>query len=142
MAHIREQISFRDRYGKAKDGIKNAKDPNTIKAEMYRWMGYILMTAIIMNLLTVLVHFWNISRCEMVMEQEMELNQFYEELENENRKLISYAQTGTAQEYTDLSEKRKNANLLLEKLETETVSKGFSRDMTDVGSSLPVIRIK
>lgn len=133
MAHIREQISFRDRYGKTKDGIKNAKDPNTIKAEMYRWMGYILMTAIIMNLLTVLVHFWNISRCEMVMEQEMELNQFYEELENENRKLISYAQTGTAQEYTDLSEKRKNANLLLEKLETETVSKGFSRDMTDVG---------
>lgn len=105
---------------------------NTIRFQMYRYLGVILAAALIMNGTTIFFHILSTNQYEEMLGQFLALNQFYVRLKENNSNLDTYVQKGTEEDYQTVQKNCEKMASILERLAEKKVSKGFTRDILDV----------
>lgn len=111
--------------------LRKWKD-NTIKSRMYQYLFLVIGAAVLINAATMLFFQINMGRYEKTMEQVLELNHFYIDLEEGNSFLGNYMKSGTPEIYQSMEAALEEADYLLAALEEGGISQGFVRDIQDM----------
>lgn len=103
---------------------------------MYEYLLLVIGAAILINIATLIFYGNNVRQYEFVMEQVLDLNQFYVKLGDCNQILGRYTQEGSEADYQEIQETIDNADDYLEALEQNTISGVFVRDVQDMRQML------
>lgn len=103
---------------------------------MYEYLFLVIGAALLINIATLVFYGNNVRQYEFVMEQVLDLNQFYVKLEDCNQILGRYMQEGQEIDYQEIQETIGTADDYLEALEQNTISGVFVRDVQDMRQML------
>lgn len=107
---------------------------------MYRYLAIVIGAVVLINLFSLVFNGLNIEQYEKIISQVLNLNKYYESLDESNGTLSSYVQRGEAEIYKTFSlEIEKTHNYLCE-LEGTEISQMFLRDIQDMQKMLESYR--
>ncbi len=116
--------------------LLNKWKENTIRNQMYRYLAVVISAVVLINIFSLVFNGLNVKQYEEIMNQVLNLNQYYEILDDGNGILGLYVQKGNSEIYNTFSVKIENAYEYLGELERTKVSQMFLRDVQDMEKML------
>ena len=108
------------------------KTDTTTKQRLIKFFALTLGIAILLNVVTIMVHVTIKRNYDRSMAQLLNLNQFYFQLDELNGHVRAYTQKGSEEEKESMESCREKMNDFLSKLNSRKENTVFRRDVTDV----------
>ena len=108
------------------------KTDTTTKQRLIKFFALTLGIAILLNVVTIMVHVTIKRNYDRSMAQLLNLNQFYFQLDELNEHVRAYTQKGSEEEKESMESCREKMNDFLSKLNSRKENTVFRRDVTDV----------
>ena len=127
--------------------ILKKKYKDTIHSILRRYLISIFTGALLINGITLFYYFYSKTQYEAILDENDNLNRFFDQIENTNSLLDQYVQRAREEDGVDLEKDAEALTMLIDRLSKAKVNRAFSRDISDMaalveGYQQQIIRIR
>lgn len=127
--------------------ILKKKYKDTIHSILRRYLISIFTGALLINGITLFYYFYSKTQYEAILDENDNLNRFFDQIENTNSLLDQYVQRAREEDGADLEKDAEALTMLINRLSKAKVNRAFSRDISDMaalveGYQKQIIRIR